>query len=77
MPLSNQEKSAMREESMNKIAEQIAMENKDFRHFLIIRGDPHSKSYPPTWRRLATWLKQQVEAGQRVRIVIESGSGGS
>ena len=76
MALTNQEKSEQRTETMNQIAREVAKENKDFRFFLIIKGDPENQSRDPTWRRLETFIKQQVEAGQKVRIVLESGVSG-
>lgn len=73
--LSNQEKSKRRYQALTKIAEQFAQENKDFQYFLVIKGE--NESVPPTWRRLETFIKQQFEAGAKVRIVIESGTSGN
>jgi hypothetical protein len=70
MALTNQEKSEDRNRTMNQIAEQVAEQNAAFRYHLIIKGDPDSNSYPPTWRRLETFLKQQFEEGKVIRIVV-------
>lgn len=72
--LSNQQKSARRYEVMNKIAEQFAKDNEGFRYFLIVKGE--NTSALPTWRRLETFIKQQFEQGNNVRIMIESAASG-
>lgn len=72
--MSNQEKSARRYETLTKIAELFAKQNKDFQEFLE-KKQKNEEPVEPTWRRLETFIKQQAESGATVKIVIESGGG--
>lgn len=69
--LSNQEKSARRYEALTKVAEKTAKENDAFQEFLKQKGN-----VDPTWRRLETFIKNMVEQGKEIRIVIDSSVSG-
>lgn len=70
--LSNQQKSERRNTAMNEIARQVFAKNKEFRYFLIPMGENDPEE--PTWRRLETWLKQSVQAGKKIEIVVVESS---
>ena len=67
--MNNQEKSARRYEVLTNIAREYAKEDGEFLKFC--KG-----SSGVTWRRLETFLKRQFEAGNVIKIVIQSASNG-
>jgi hypothetical protein len=67
--LSNQEKSARRYESLTKIAELFAETNEQFKETC---WEEKEDKYMVTWRKLETFIKRKFEAGEKIKIVVES-----